>query len=75
MYQTLAVAQRGPHLIRCKCPWKWQKGNLHKQQCKRNVLRVKIQIYFHDFLNIYHEERCTVVYLPFCHFHGHLPRI
>jgi len=26
------------------------------------LLRVKIQIYFH-FLNIYHEERCTVVHL------------
>jgi len=48
-----------------------------------NVLRVKIQIYFHDFfLKISHEERCTVVstigcflwILPFSHFHGDLPR-
>jgi len=38
----------------------------------------KIPIYFHDFLNFYHEERCKVIhlpFLPFCHYYEHLPRI
>jgi len=42
-----------------------------------NVLRGKIQIYYHDFfLNFYHHPPLILMeIIPFCHYYGHLPHI
>jgi len=67
-YNILKHAIRGPHLIRGKCPCKWIKGKLHKNQWYMNYWATffvwKIQINHGNKLVFSHEERCKVVHLP-----------
>jgi len=82
-WRSLFPFNRVTHLIRDKCPWKWQKDNLHKNQSKVDVK--KNQICIHDFVEFLPRRtlHSIVVHLPlilmgimsFCHFHGRLPRL